>query len=166
MLKKNEQYKIVDNFLSVKEYQDTWNFIQNADYKVGGTEHENGVPVGMTSELAIHANPFFPKQVNGIPLYRINVNYYGPRETTVFHYDNNDPEAITLVYFPCPTYGLDEGGHVELVIDKEIVGVRSVTNRLLAYKSNILHRATPFNTHQRFTLALKYSRNPEDTQRQ
>ena len=50
----------------------------------------------------------------------------------------------------------------QLIINDEILGVRSKTNRLLIFKSDIMHRATPFKTHQRYTVALKYT-NHADT---
>ena len=43
-------------------------------------------------------------------------------------------------------------------INRNIVGVRSIANRMLAFKSNILHRSTPFKTHPRWTLAFKYDK--------
>ena len=67
-----------------------------------------------------------------------------------------------MLYYPCPTYELDEGGETQLIINDEILGVRSKTNRLLIFKSDIVHRATPFKSHQRYTVALKYT-NVEDT---
>ena len=56
------------------------------------------------------------------------------------------------------------GGATELMIDDNLIGVRSIANRLLAFKSNILHRSTPFTNYPRWTIALKYNKfiTPED----
>ena len=166
MLQPNEQYKIIDDFLSIDEYENCWEYVSKiAHYQAGEKDHTESYQVGMVSELSCeHGNTFklFPKQINGSILSRMYINYYSPRELSAFHIDHNDPNAYTLLYYPCPTYHLDEGGTTELIINDEIVGVRSVTNRLLAFKSNITHRATPFKSHQRYTVALKYT-NQIDT---
>ena len=44
------------------------------------------------------------------------------------------------------------------MIDNNLIGVRSIANRLLAFKSNILHRSTPFTNYPRWTIALKYNK--------
>jgi len=164
MLKQNEKYKIIDDYLSIDQYQNCWDFVQQASYKSGELDHEFSFPIGMVSELSLD-NPLFPQQINNNILSRSYINFYGPRELSAFHFDHDDPTAVTLLYYPCPTYHLDEGGATELIIDDEIVGVRSLANRLLAFKSNILHRATPFKSHQRWTIAFKYTNYPEDTRR-
>ena len=161
MIGKNEQYKIIDDYLSIEEYENCWQFVSKvATYQPGEKDHHNSYPIGMVSELSVeHGNTFmlFPKHMHGSKLSRMYVNYYSPRELSVFHIDSADPNAYTLLYYPCPSYGPDEGGTTELSIDGEILGVRSVANRLLIFKSNIPHRATPFRSHQRYTFALKYT---------
>ena len=152
---KNEQYKIIDNYLTVEQYRETWNFVKNANYKAGEVDYEGSYPIGMVAELPLD-NSLFPKQINNNSLSRSYINYYGPRELSAFHIDNDDSTAVTLLYYPCPTYDLNEGGATELIINKQILGVLPIANRLLAFKSNILHRATPFKSHQRWTIAFKY----------
>ena len=161
MIEKNEQYKIIDDYLSIEEYENCWEFVSSiATYQPGEKDHHNSYPIGMVSELSCeHGNTFklFPKHIHGSKLNRMYVNFYSPRELSVFHIDSADPNAYTLLYYPCPSYEPDEGGTTELSIDGEILGVRSVANRLLIFKSNIPHRATPFRSHQRYTFALKYT---------
>ena len=158
-LKENEQYKIIDDFLSKTDYGVYWNFTQKANYTVGEVDYPNSVPVGMVSELATDhplIQNLFPKVITGCTLNRLFLNYYGPRDLSYFHYDHYLPEATTLLYYPCPTYSPDEGGATELMIDDNIVGIRSIANRLLIFRANILHRATPFKSYQRYTYAFKY----------
>ena len=174
MLDKKEQYKIYDDYLSIQNYQMIWEFVKDAPYKHGEVDYQGSYPIGMVHELDVnesfgfptevdgidysHINFPFPRQVNGCPLSRAYINYYGPRELAVFHIDDKDDDSVTLLYYPCPTLSYDEGGTTELMLDNQIVGIRSIANRLLVMKANILHRSTPFKSHPRFTIALKYNK--------
>ena len=158
-LKENEQYKVIDDFLSIEDYQSYWKFTQQATYTVGEVDYPNGAPVGMISELATDhhlVHNIFPKVIRGCTLNRLFLNYYGPRDLSYFHTDHQLSKATTLIYYPCPTYSLDEGGETQLLINDNVIGIRSIANRLLIFKANILHRATPFTSYQRFTYAFKY----------
>ena len=161
MIEKNEKYKIIDDYLSIEEYEMCWKYVSSvATYQPGEKDHHNSYPIGMVSELSCeHGKTFklFPKHIHGAKLNRMYINYYSPRELSVFHIDSNDPNAYTLLYYPCPSYHPDEGGTTELSINGEILGVKSVANRLLIFKSDIPHRATPFRSYQRYTFALKYT---------
>jgi len=165
MLEKNEKYKIIDDYLSIDEYQDCWDFVRNvATYSAGEKDHHESDFIGMVCELDLnHYKTFaiFPPSIGGSRLNRLYINYYSQREISAFHIDSDDPDAYTALYYPCPTYDLDEGGETQLIIDDEIVGVRSKCNRLLVFRSTIVHRATPFKSHQRWTVALKYTNHPD-----
>lgn len=160
-----ENYKVIDNYLSIAQFQFAWTATQSTQYHVGELDHDGAEPVGMTANFdpqvfvpyADFDTELFPEAVNGQPKQRTYINYYGPNEGSSFHVDHDDPEAITILYYPCPLHPLNEGGATELLINDEIVGIRSKPNRLLVFKSNILHRATPFKTKPRFTIATKYT---------
>ena len=161
MLEKNEDFKVIDDYLSIDEYKKTWEFVQQADYHPGEKDHHDSYPIGMVAELKTdNAATFrlFPRTVNGAHLTRCYINYYSQGEVSAFHTDHDDPDSYTLLYYPCPTYSLDEGGTTELYIGNHITGIQSVANRLLIFKSTITHRATPFKSHQRFTIAFKYQK--------
>ena len=174
MLKPNEKYKIYDDFCGISNYQKMWKYVQDAKYIHGEVDHQGSYPIGMVHELPLdcdfgypsgldgisykYINFPFPREINGYPLVRAYVNFYAPRELAVFHIDDNDPKSTTLLYYPCPTLDPDEGGATELMIDDNLIGVRSIANRLLAFKSNILHRSTPFTNYPRWTIALKYNK--------
>ena len=158
MLKPNEQYKIIDDYLSISDYEYVRNYVQDATYKHGEVDHVGSYSIGMVHELPIDNDLYFPTHINNYPLKRAYVNFYAPRELAVFHVDADDPKSTTLLYYPCPTYEYNEGGTTELLINDNIVGVRSIANRLLAFKSNILHRSTPFKNYPRWTVAFKYDK--------
>ena len=35
MIEKNEDFKVIDDYLSIDEYRKTWEFVQRADYHPG-----------------------------------------------------------------------------------------------------------------------------------
>ena len=153
-----EQYKIIDHYLSRDEWTYWWDYVQYvATYKAGEKDHEFADEVGMVHELDINNLNTFPKNIYGSKLHRAYINCYAPRELAYFHEDSEDPDAYTMLYYPCPEYDIDEGGATELILDNKIVGIMSKPNRLLTFKSNVTHRATPFNSFQRYTVALKYT---------
>ena len=158
-LKENEPYKIIDNFLFKSDYENVWNYTQNTSYLQGEVDHPDAEPAGMVSDLTTDnflTSSIFPQEINNLPLARVYINLFAPRELACFHYDHFDKRAITLLYYPGPTYHPDEGGATELMIDDNLVGISPKTNRLLIFKANILHRATPYRSYPRYTYALKY----------
>ena len=54
-------------------------------------------------------------------------------------------------------WGVNDGGETQFLIDDLIQGVLPISNRLVGFDANILHRATPFRDKHRFTLAVKFS---------
>ena len=154
-------YKIIDNYLPVSDYESLQNHCKNTQYNVnesdivGETATDKAV-----SNLDItdpQLKQLFPTEIEGKKLWRAYINYYAPNVPgNIFHRDSEKPDDMTLLYYPCPTYDINEGGATELIICNEILGVRYKANRCLIFKSNILHRATSFQTKQRFTFALKY----------
>ena len=141
----------------------TWRSRSSRFYPIGMVHElpldcDFGYPSGLDGISYKYINFPFPREINGYPLVRAYINFYAPRELAVFHIDDNDPKSTTLLYYPCPTLDPDEGGATELMIDDNLIGVRSIANRLLAFKSNILHRSTPFTNYPRWTIALKYNK--------
>ena len=87
-------------------------------------------------------------------LYRMYINHFAPSEGADFH---NDGEGYTFLYYPhTEEYELDEGGETQFLLDGNIFGIRAVPNRMAVFDGQIPHRATPFRTQHRFTIAIKY----------
>lgn len=55
-----------------------------------------------------------------------------------------------------PDYEYNMGGETQFIINGESVNVLPQSNRLCIFDSRILHRATSFRNHYRFTIAVKY----------
>ena len=142
---------IKENFLTVDQYKQITDYIYNADYHYTSKDQ---VMVGELNDTCLN---FFPKEIDGRKYLRHQVNCYTPRSLAVFHVDTNPNEqATTLIYYPCPTYDLDEGGTTEILIDNQIIGVRPICNRVLLFDSGLMHRATPFRSYPRFSVGIKY----------
>lgn len=103
---------------------------------------------------------------------RLYINCFAPYENSYFHtdgevgttflyYPNNDwsLEGINLVNLPLELNSLNENGETQFVVDNSMFGVPPVTNRLISFDANILHRATCFRDRHRFTIAIKYGIN-------
>ena len=82
------------------------------------------------------------------------VNCFSPNENPYFHTDGED--GITFLYYPDQGWELDDGGETQFYIDGEIRGITPVSNRMVYFDANIMHRATTFRSRHRFTLAVKY----------
>ena len=148
-------YRIIDDYLPELEHKEIWNYCNFTQYNLAEADTEE-THQKIVSGLDIRNLSNFPRTLEGEELSTAHINYYVPNEHSSFHQDSDRSEALTLIYFPCPTYDINEGGATELIINDEIVGVRSKANRALIFKSVLWHRATPFHTKQRFTVALKY----------
>tara|TARA_E500000331_G_scaffold42656_1_gene35235 strand:+ start:2164 stop:2868 length:705 start_codon:yes stop_codon:yes gene_type:complete len=111
----------------------------------------------------------YPKFWDLYQIYRLYINYFGPREQANFHRDcdlPDDPQdeaeqrnsnQITLLYYPKHRfdYTMDEGGCTEFYMDDRVIGIPPTANSMSYFTSTILHRATPFRSHSRFTVAAK-----------
>jgi len=142
---------IKENFLTVDQYKQITDYIYNADY------HYTSKDQVMYGKLNQECLDFFPKEINGLKYHHHVINCYTPRSLAVFHVDTaEDEKANTLIYYPCPTYNLDEGGTTEILIDNQIIGVRPICNRVLVFDSSLMHRATPYRTYPRFSVGIIY----------
>lgn len=128
--------------------------------------HENdteGIP--LTDEGRNIYNSFikyihdrYPSFWDTYRVYRLYINVFAPREQAYFHTDSEgDSDQWTFLYYPIPDFEweLDEGGWTEFDLDGKVIGVRPLPNSLVRFTSSINHRATPYRTRHRFTIAIK-----------
>ena len=82
------------------------------------------------------------------------INCFAPSENPYFHVDG---DGLTFLYYLTNhKWRADDGGETQFLIDDTIKGVLPISNRLVGFDGNILHRATPFRFDHRFTLAAKF----------
>jgi hypothetical protein len=92
---------------------------------------------------------------------RLYINCFAPTENPYFHIDGG--VGTTFLYYPNPNWNLDQGGETQFIVDDNIYAIPPVTNRLISFDANMLHKATTFRDHHRFTIAIKYGthKSPE-----
>tara|TARA_R100000152_G_C6781741_1_gene216989 strand:- start:3385 stop:4017 length:633 start_codon:yes stop_codon:yes gene_type:complete len=101
----------------------------------------------------------FPGYWNDFDIYRLYVNVFAPNERAYFHQDaDRNQIQNTFLYYPIHDgweYDIEESGWTEFYVDRKIIGVPPEWNTTCRFKSQLLHRATPFKSHQRFSIAVK-----------
>ena len=156
--------EIIDNFLDRKDVEFVFEYCFTSSYNYGETDNERTPPTGMVHSIEsdeIIYNLFESKirdsydMVKGMKLCRMYINCFAPSENPYFHTDGND---LTFLYYVNDrTWGINDGGETQFLIDDEIKGVIPLPNRIVGFDSKLLHRATSFRDHHRFTIALKFS---------
>ena len=155
--------EIIDNFLEEKDVEFVLKYCFTSSYTYGETDDGTTPPTGMihniNSDESIY-NLLESKirdacdSVKGMDLYRMYINCFAPSENPYFHVDG---DGLTFLYYITNhVWGPNDGGETQFLIDNEIKGVLPISNRLVGFDGNILHRATPFRDKHRFTLAAKF----------
>ena len=90
----------------------------------------------------------------------LNIMSYGSEGS--YHYDSQDKNAYTILLFlmgPTESKSADEyGGYFYYKENNEIKCIEPINNRLVVFKSDIIHKATCFNRmvkKPRFSIAWK-----------
>jgi len=90
-------------------------------------------------------------------LTRLYINCFSPNENPYFHTDiGENQDGITFLYYPNFNYDIDNGGETQFEVNGALYGIQPVPNRLVCFSANILHKATSYRNHHRFTVAIKY----------
>ena len=90
-------------------------------------------------------------------LTRLYINCFSPNDNPYFHTDvGENQDGITFLYYPNFEYDIDNGGETQFEVNGALYGIQPVPNRLVCFSANILHKATSYRNHHRFTVAIKY----------
>jgi len=90
-------------------------------------------------------------------LTRLYINCFSPNDNPYFHTDvSEDEDGITFLYYPHFEYDIDDGGETQFEVNGALYGIQPFPNRLVCFPANILHKATSYRDHYRFTVAIKY----------
>ena len=128
---------------------------------------ENPVPTGLAAEGITHTKTFkllwefceeHCPEVNGLALFKSSCNFFAPGENAFYHTDDNDPKAITLLFYPHTFWDINEGGETKILLNpKEIIhSIAPIPGRIMTFPSTMSHTATGLRGRQRFTPALKF----------
>ena len=141
------------------------NSCQECAYKYGEKDYEElKFPTGLTSNIDRNSEVWNLVEnqiqnkiwiVKHKQIHRMYVNCFAPTENPYFHKDGYS--GYTLLFYPTIDWNLDEGGETQFIINDEIKGVLPISNRMVAFSADILHKATSFRSKHRFTLAVKYN---------
>ena len=95
-------------------------------------------------------------QLEGLNPYRVYVNYFSATENSYYHVDNS--VGYTVLIYVNEEVNVDEGGETQFYneVDHSIYGVLPKPGRMVCFDASILHRATPFKSRSRFTIAAKF----------
>ena len=154
---------ISDDFFTEEDYKKVVHFCKTAKYTYGEVDNESTPPTGMVSEIPVEseiyslfADTIQNKYEKLLPdnIYRMYVNCFAPSENPFFHTDGES--GITALYYPTEEWNIQEGGETQFLTDENLCGVLPIPNRMVLFDAPIPHRATPFRSQHRFTIAVKY----------
>ena len=159
------EIKIVDNFLSQKDFFNVSDFCKKATFNYGETDNPDTPPTGMVHNIVESSFIFniFKRKTDAIvkddlTLDKMYINCFAPCENPYYHFDSSDSKCITFLYYANKEWKLNDGGETQFFIDEEIKGVVPKPNRMVYFNSSIFHKATSFRDKHRFTVAIKYIR--------
>lgn len=158
---KTEPFLIRDNYLSNGASKVVHNYCLRANYFYGEEDDWNAPKTGLVHtipnnnivfEILAKANKenleLDPKDIK-----RAYINCYAPSEFCYYHQDESEK---TFLYYPLNDSGRNSGGETLFIRDEEIYGVFPKSNRAILFDGKIFHKATPFKSMHRFTIAIKY----------
>jgi len=155
--------EVINNFLDIDDAKSVFKYCFTTSYTYGETDDGTTPPTGMIHNINSDESIYNLLEskirdvcdlVKGMDLYRMYINCFAPSENPYFHVDG---DGLTFLYYITNhVWGPNDGGETQFIIDNEIKGVLPISNRLVGFDGNILHRATPFRDKHRFTLAAKF----------
>ena len=156
---------VSDNYFTQRQHQFILTYCENCSYKYGEVDNAETPPTGLIHEIppTEEIYPLIERRIeqsmgpdaSKYTLYRMYINCFAPSERPYFHRDGDT--GITFLYYVNGTDDLNEGGETQIVENGSIKGILPISNRLVQFNANVLHRATTYRNSHRFTLAVKYS---------
>lgn len=156
-----------ENFLEEKEHKIVEEYCLTAPYTYGEVDDPDNMypPTGMIHEIpeSEFVYKLFRKKildkcafVESMNLFRMYINCFSPAENPYYHTDGGSKDYLTFLYYPNMQWKPDDGGETQFFIDGDIYGVAPIPNRIVMFDGSVMHRATSFRDHHRFTIAIKY----------
>ena len=156
--------KIIDDFLPLNQCEQILKYCYSAPYHYGEKDNFDTPSTGIVNNIDVTSEIyklFKENTQNLVPdlhLYRMYVNCFLPGEQPYFHMDSSNIDDITFIYYVSTAeWNLDDSGETQFIVDKEILGIMPIPNRVVYFNANILHRATSFRNRWRWTIAIKYT---------
>ena len=172
---------IFDDVFSPPQLNELVMDVQNFPYLYGEVDDSDLPPTGMSTgdyqgTKTFHALWNFIEtyvaELHGMVLKRSHANIFAPRESAFYHVDDENEEAWTFMFYANNNWDINEGGETKFITNlqnqktdyqgtkyPDIISVPPIPGRMLAWKSNLLHTATPFRDKHRFTPTFKFVKN-------
>ena len=158
--------------------------VKNLPYLFGEVDNVDLPPTGMSTGDYLGTKIFHTlwefvekhcPEVHGYILKRSHANIFAPREPAFYHVDDEREDAYTFMFYANETWDINDGGETKFITnlkeegklegDKDyplIYAIPPIPGRMLMWKSNILHTATPLRDAHRFTPTFKFVAYDED----
>ena len=161
----NKDLSIRDNIFNVDEHKNIINYCRRCPYFYGEDDGADTPPCGMIHNIS--KNEYIYKLMSDkienelhpdakkLTLYRMYINCFSPADKPHFHTDG--PSGLTFIYYANDEeWGVNAGGETQFYIDGMLTGVPPIRNRMVMFDANLLHCATSFRNHYKFSIAIKY----------
>jgi|TARA_R100000455_G_C6252054_1_gene108584 hypothetical protein len=151
--------KIFDKSVSDLDIQKIYNFCKLQKYSRGERDNPHNPPTGLVSDLnneeIIKILTRNLKDIN-YKIYRSYINLFLPYEKPYYHKDETDINARTLLYYVnSEALNIDDEGETYFLDRGMISGFSPLPGRIIFFSGNILHKAVPFRSKDRYTIAIK-----------
>ena len=155
-----EPIVVIDNFLHPEIFPQVAAELATLRNWKPEIDFEGAAPVGETCDLPITSKAYraIIEELKKLFLTswtvdRFYVNRFRQRDVPQFHQDG---EVVTCLLYADPgVWTPHHHGETQLLINGEIRGILPLPNRMLVFDGRLLHRATPFQTRTRHTIAAK-----------
>jgi Rps23 Pro-64 3,4-dihydroxylase Tpa1-like proline 4-hydroxylase len=161
--------KIFDNFFTEDEFNIIYSSSIHAPYYYGELDCDGVPPTGMISDLKEDMDAYniilnkilsLNNKLDKEKVYRVYINCFAPMEHPHFHCDcDQNVVGITFLYYLNKIWHIDDGGETQFLMNDQITGVLPLPNRMIAFDSRILHKATSFKNKHRFSIAIKFDQD-------
>lgn len=121
-------------------------------------------------------------ELDGYYEARHHVNIFAKNELAKYHFDNQVQPSYTVMFYANTEWHIEQNGETKFLLRKEniqnskdiltnseeypiILGIAPIPGRIVIFKGNVLHAATPFTHMHRFTAAWHFVENGEQHQK-
>jgi len=176
--------KIFDDVWSPPHLNELVLDVKNMLYMYGEVDNVDLPPTGMSTGDYLGTKIFhalwefcekYVPEVHGCILKRSHANIFAPREQAYYHVDDENDDAWTFMFYANNNWDINDGGETKFIINKQEKGnlegtgdyptiwaIPPIPGRMLIWKSNILHTATPLRNEHRFTPTFKFVKYEPD----
>ena len=174
----NGDIKVYDNVFSPPMLDELVRDVQSWSYLYGEVDDIDHPPTGLSTGEYDNTKTFhtlwaFLEEhvpcVSGSVVKRTHANLFAPRELANYHVDDEGDDAWTFMFYANNNWEINQGGETKFITNfkqefkqegsepfPHIIAIPPIPGRMIIFKSNLLHTATPFKDFPRFTPTIKF----------